>query len=354
MAGNSFGTAFRMTSWGESHGAATGAVLDGCPAGLEISESDVQKELDRRRPGQSKVTTQRKELDRVTILSGVYEGKTLGTPISMIVFNKDAKSEHYEDLKKIMRPGHADYAYLKKYGIRDHRGGGRSSGRETLARVAVGAIAKKLLETANVKVTGYVKQIGNVKAEATNYEEIEKNPVRCPDRKKASEMEEAIAKAKESGDSLGGVVEVVAKNVPAGLGEPVFDRLDADLAKGLTSIPAIKGFEIGSGFEGTAMTGSEHNDAMSKKGFSSNNAGGVLGGISSGQDVIVRAAVKPPSSISKEQKTVDSEGKDATVQVKGRHDPCICPRVVPVAEAMVSIVLADHYLRSKACKLQTE
>ncbi|MGI9533640.1 MAG: chorismate synthase [Thermodesulfobacteriota bacterium] len=353
MPGNTFGRLFRITTWGESHGIAVGVVLDGCPAGLKISEQEIQVELDRRRPGQSKITTQRKEPDKVAILSGVFNGKTTGTPISMIVNNIDAISKSYEDIKDTYRPGHADFTYDQKYGIRDYRGGGRSSNRETVGRVAAAAIAKKILKKEGIKTTGYVKQVGNIKAEKFNFRQIEQNPVRCPDKAKAVEMIALIDKVRKEGDSIGGIVEVVSTGMPKGLGDPVFNKLDADLASALMSLGGIRGFEAGLGFAVAEMKGSEANDLMYKKkdgklGFKTNNAGGMLGGISNGEDLIVRIAIKPTSSISKVQKTVDKRGKSKELAVKGRHDPCLCPRAVPIAEAMVNLVLVDHYLISKS------
>ncbi|WP_462136934.1 chorismate synthase [Candidatus Mycalebacterium sp.] len=356
MAGNTFGTVFRITTWGESHGSAVGVVLDGCPAGLKISETDIQGELDRRRPGQSKVTTQRKEADKVEILSGVFKGKTLGTPISMLVRNTDVISSSYEKIKDIYRPGHADFTYDEKYGFRDYRGGGRASARETVGRVAAGAVAKKLLEKLGVKTRGFVRSVGDIVAEKVNFSEIEKNPVRCPDAKKAKQMFDLIDSVRRQGDSVGGTVEVVTKGLPAGLGEPVFHKLDADLASALMSIGGIRGFEMGSGFDVAKRRGSEVNDLMFKRkdgslGFKTNNAGGLLGGITNGENLVVRIAIKPTSSISKTQKTVDKKGSPKNLVVRGRHDPCLCPRAVPIAEAMVNLVLADHLLMSKVAKL---
>lgn len=355
MPGNTFGRLFRITTWGESHGLALGVVVDGCPSGLELSEDDIQPELDRRRPGQSKITTQRKEADKVKILSGVFDGKTTGTPISMIVENKDAISKSYEDIKDTYRPGHADFTYDQKYGFRDYRGGGRSSNRETVGRVAAAAIAKKILNRENIFTTGYVKQIGHIKAEKYDFDEIEKNAVRCPDKKKASEMFDLIDEVRKDGDSIGGVVEVVTKGLPSGLGDPVFNKLDADLAAALMSLGGIRGFEAGMGFSVAEKRGSEANDLMYKKGdntlgFKTNNAGGMLGGISNGEDLVVRIAIKPTSSISKKQKTVDKDGNPKELVVRGRHDPCLCPRAVPIAEAMVNLVLIDHFLLSKITK----
>ena len=356
MPGNSFGRLFRITTWGESHGTALGVVIDGCPAGLEISEEDIQYELDRRRPGQSAITTQRKESDRIEILSGVFQGKTLGTPISLMVKNEDVISKSYKDIKDVYRPGHADYTYDVKYGIRDYRGGGRSSARETVGRVAAAAIAKKILSLHGIKTLGYVKQVGDLVAEEINFDEIENNPVRCPDRKKAGEMIELIDKVRREGDSIGGVVEVVSVGVPPGLGEPVFNKIDADLAAALMSIGGIRGFEVGMGFEVGRRKGSEVNDVMymddsGKLRFKTNNAGGILGGITNGDNLVVRIAIKPTSSIPKVQNTVDKFGAQKDLIVKGRHDPCLCPRAVPIAEAMVNLVLADHILIAKASKI---
>ncbi len=363
MAGNSFGTVFRITTWGESHGRGVGVVVDGCPAGLALSEEDVQGELDRRRPGQSSVSTQRKEEDRVEILSGLFEGKTTGTPISMLVWNKDAKSSAYDSLRDRPRPGHADWGYAARYGIRDHRGGGRSSGRETVGRVAGGSVAKKLLAERGIEVVGYVRELGSVRADLPDgldlsalREAAEKNPVRCPDQNAAEEMVRALEVARSAGDSLGGVAEIVATGVPAGLGEPVFDKLDADLARSLMGIGAVKAVEIGAGAKAARMRGSEMNDPIlpGPEGliFETNNAGGILGGISTGAPIVCRIWVKPTPSISMPQRTVDlSTGDSAEIEIKGRHDPSIPPRIVPVAEAMVALVLADHLLRLKAAKI---
>jgi chorismate synthase len=353
--GNTFGTVFRITTWGESHGAAVGVVIDGCPAGLELTEADVQRELDRRRPGQSSITTPRKESDTVQILSGVFEGVTTGTPISMLVWNEDVDSSKYEALRELYRPGHADFTYEAKYGIRDYRGGGRASARETVGRVAAGAVAKKLLATAGIRVVGFTRQLGSIRADQVNLEEIERNPVRAPDAEAARLMVQAIETVRQEGDSLGGIVEVWGLGVPAGLGEPVFDKLDADLGKAMLSIPAVKGVEIGMGFEAAKVRGSQSNDEFTSEGGRivprTNNAGGILGGISTGADIVVRIAVKPTSSISRPQMTVDRTGRPVPVEVKGRHDPSICPRVVPVAEAMMALVLADHWLRQRLARL---
>jgi len=360
MAGNSFGTIFRITTWGESHGRAVGVVVDGCPAGLALSEKDVQLELDRRRPGQSSISTQRKEEDRVEILSGIFEGLTTGTPISMLVRNKDAKSSAYDALRDRPRPGHADWPYLARYGVRDHRGGGRSSGRETVGRVAGGAVAKRLLAESGIEVAGYVLELGGVRASIPEgvdlsrlRDEAEKNPVRCPDQGAAKEMVEAIDLARSAGDSLGGVAEIVAAGVPAGLGEPVFDKLDADLARALMGIGAVKAVEIGAGVEAARMRGSEMNDPiLPGPKFASNNAGGILGGISTGAPIVCRISVKPTPSISRVQRTVDlSTGEAIEIEIGGRHDPAIPPRIVPVAEAMVALALADHLLRRRVARV---
>ena len=356
MAGNTYGTFFKIAAWGESHGAGIGVVVDGCPAGLALSEREIQKDLDRRRTGQSKVTTSRKEKDQAQILSGVFQGKTTGTPIAIWIANQDADSSKYEDIKDLFRPGHADFTYLKKYGFRDYRGGGRSSARETAGRVAAGAIAKKLLARKKIKVIAYTKQIGPIVAEKINYNEIEKNIVRCPDKNKAKEMVDYIMKLRKRGDSAGGVVEVIAKGIPPGLGEPVFDRLDADLAKAMMSLPAVKGVEFGVGFKAAEMTGSQCNDHFTTKGkkiiTKTNNAGGVLGGISNGMDIIFRLVVKPTSSILIEQDTVDVKGRKASIRVEGRHDPCVSPRAVPIAEAMTALTLLDHLFRNEHSKLR--
>ncbi len=363
MAGNSFGTIFRITTWGESHGQGVGVVVDGCPAGLALSEEDVQRELDRRRPGQSSISTPRKEEDLVEILSGIFEGKTTGTPISMLVWNKDAKSSAYDALRDRPRPGHADWPYIARYGIRDHRGGGRSSGRETVSRVAGGAVAKKLLAESGIAVVGYVRELGGVRASipegvdiSSLRDEAEKNPVRCPDQNVAEEMIRVLDRARSAGDSLGGVAEVVAFGVPPGLGEPVFEKLDADLARALMGIGAVKAVEIGAGVDSAGMKGSEMNDPIlpGTEGlkFATNNAGGILGGISTGAPILCRISVKPTPSISRPQRTVDlSTGEAVEIEIKGRHDPSIPPRIVPVAESMVALVLADHLLRLRAAKI---
>lgn len=355
MSGSSFGKLFKITTWGESHGRGLGVVIEGCPAGLPIKESEIQLELNRRRTGQSKVTTTRKEGDQIQIMSGVFKGKTTGTPISLLVENEDADSSKYELIKDLYRPGHADYTYDMKYGFRDYRGGGRSSARETVGRVAAGAIAKKLLARERIKIIGFTRQVGKHIAKNIDYREIENNIVRCPDNKIAEKMINSIMRARKKGDSLGGVVEVIAQGVPAGLGEPVFDRLDADLAKAVMSMPAVKGVEIGVGFQSAIMTGSECNDVFVMKNkkvmTATNNAGGILGGISNGMDIVIRLVVKPTSSINKAQDTVTQQGKKAEIRVEGRHDPCVAPRAVPIAEAMVAITLIDHLYRAKSARL---
>ncbi|MDI9609751.1 MAG: chorismate synthase [Archaeoglobales archaeon] len=349
---NTFGHFFRVTTWGESHGKAVGCIIDGCPAGLEIDEDFVQKEMDRRRPG-GEFSSKRKEIDKVEILSGVLNGITLGTPISMIIWNVDVDPRPYEELKTIPRPGHADWTYYAKFGIRDWRGGGRASARETVARVSAGAIAKLILRKYGIKVFGYAKEIGGVEFHVENaekaFEIAEKSPIRCPDPKKEKEAEDLIKKVMVEGDSVGGIVEIVAQNVPAGLGEPVFGKISAYLAYALMSIPSVKGFEIGKGFEVSKLKGSENNDQIILKNgkirFATNNAGGILGGITNGEDIFMRIAVKPTPSIAKKQKSVDYEKmEEVEISVKGRHDPCIVPRIVPVAEAMVSLVLVDCML----------
>ncbi len=349
MPGNSFGQFFKITTWGESHGPALGVVIDGCPPLLPLDVSDIQQELDRRRPGKGgPASTTRKEPDKVEILSGVFEGKTTGTPISLLIWNKDAKSSSYDKLKNIFRPGHGDFTYLKKYGIRDHRGGGRASARETAARVAAGAVAQILLNQHNIEVIAYTVALANITIENRNLNEIYENRLFCPDNEAAKKMEQEIAKIRSQGDSAGGVVEVVAKGVPPGLGEPVFDKLDAEIAKALMSIGAVKGVEIGAGFKAASMLGSQNNDPISPKGFLSNNAGGILAGISNGEDIIARAAIKPIPSIAKEQDTINISGAPEKLVVGGRHDASAIPRIVPVCQAMMRLVLADHLLRQRA------
>ncbi len=356
MPGNSFGECFKITNWGESHGKAIGVVVDGCPSLLSLCEEDIQKELNRRAPGQSEVTTARKESDTVEILSGLFQGKTTGAPISLIIFNKDFKNEDYQDLATTFRPSHADFTYEKKYSIRDPFGGGRSSARLTAGHVAAGAIARKILaEKAGVEMVAYTKKIKDVVAtvdvERLTREKVDTNVIRCPDQYAAEKMTALIKEAKEQGDSLGGIIECVVRNVPLGLGEPLFDKIEADLAKAMLSINATKGFEIGSGFAGTEQYGSEHNDPFvmrdGKIVTETNNSGGVQGGITNGMPIIFRVAFKPTSTIQKKQKTVTLEGKEIEVEAQGRHDPCVVPRAVPIVEAMAAVVLCDHYLRNK-------
>ena len=350
---NTFGRIFRFTTWGESHGHSLGVVIDGCPAGMKLEQKDIQEDLDRRRPGQSRVTTQRQESDHAEILSGVFEGYTTGSPISIVVKNKDADSSKYESLREVFRPGHADYTYHAKWGRRDHRGGGRSSARETLCRVAAGAVAKKILNKIGVSIFGFVDQIENIVFDESNFDknEIEKNNVRCPDKKTAVLMEDAILKARKDGDSVGGGITILSENVPSGLGKPLYGRLDADLASAIMSINAVKGVEIGAGFNTISMRGSENNDPLILSGkktvFESNNSGGILGGISTGAPIKVRFAVKPTSSILIDQDTVTTGGKKTKIKVEGRHDPCVATRAVPIGEAMVAIVLVDHWLMSQ-------
>jgi len=345
---STFGKFLTITTFGESHGPAVGVILDGCPPGIPIDAETIQRDLDRRRPGQSAVTTQRKEPDQVEILSGVFEGSTTGASIALMVRSVDARSQDYSNLKDLFRPGHADYTYWQKYGIRDYRGSGRSSGRETVGRVAAGAVARKFLERDGVRVRAYTVQVGDIVARDRDLDFVEQNPVRCPDRKAAAEMERMILAARDAGDSLGGVVETLATGVPPGLGDPVMDKLEASLAWALLSIPAVKGFEVGEGFASARMRGSEMNDRMTPEGFATNHAGGILGGISSGEPIVTRIAVKPPSSIAIPQKTMDRAGKERDFAITGRHDPCLCPRVVPVAEAMTCLTLADALLRQRA------
>lgn len=354
---NTFGTLFRITTWGESHGGGVGVVVDGCPPRLALTEADIQPDLDRRRPGQSKIVTPRKEADRVEILSGTFEGKTLGTPISMWVRNEDMRPEAYSEMATKFRPSHADYTYQAKFGIRNWQGGGRTSARETIGRVAAGAIAKKLLrERYGVEVLAFVKQVQKISAEIdpekVKFANIESNIVRCPDASAADKMVRLIEKMRRAGDSVGGIVEGVVRGVPPGWGEPVFDRLEADLAKGMLSLPASKGFEIGSGFAGILLTGTQHNDAFRSKGgkviTTTNRSGGIQGGISNGQTIYFRVAFKPVATVMHEQDTVDVDLKNTTLKARGRHDPCVLPRAVPMVEAMTALVLIDHALRHKA------
>jgi chorismate synthase len=349
MAGNTFGTLLRLTTFGESHGVAIGAVLDGMPSNLKIDLDKVQKQLDRRRPGQSSITTDRDESDRLQILSGIFEGKTTGGPIGFIIPNKDQRSKDYSKLKDVYRPSHADYTTEAKYGHRDYRGGGRTSARETATRVAAGAIAEQLIP--NVKLVAYVKAVGDIKAsisEKTSRQDVDQNVMRCPDTVKAEEMIAFVERLKSEGNSVGGIIECRISGVAAGLGEPVFDKLHADLGKAMLSINAVKGFEIGSGFMASEMLGSEHNDEFIAKGkTATNHSGGIQGGISNGEDIVFRVAFKPVATIKLEQSTVDKEGKTVSLKSEGRHDPCVVPRAVPIVEAMAALVLADHYLRQK-------
>ncbi|MCH8554351.1 MAG: chorismate synthase [Schleiferiaceae bacterium] len=349
MTGNTFGKAFRLTTFGESHGAAIGGIIEGCPAGIDLDLAAVQLALDRRRPGQSKLTTPRKEGDQVEFLSGIFEGTSTGTPIGFIIKNNDAKSKDYDHLKDIYRPSHADFTYEAKYGIRDYRGGGRASARETATRVAAGAIANQILK--GISITAYVKSIGKIfmPDTITTFSEaaIEASLVRCPDERTSKKMERAVAKAQREGDSLGGIIQCVIEGVPAGWGEPVFDKIHADLGKAMLSINAVKGFEIGSGFAGTKLKGSQHNDAFNAD-FTTqtNHSGGVQGGITNGAPIYFAVAFKPTATIFKEQETATKDGKSAKLKAKGRHDPCVLPRAVPIVEAMAALVLADHFLRS--------
>ncbi|MBL0576999.1 chorismate synthase [Aeromonas caviae] len=349
MAGNSFGQLFRVTTFGESHGLALGAVVDGCPPGLAISEDDLQGDLDRRKPGTSRYTTQRREADEVKILSGVFEGKTTGTSIGLLIENTDQRSKDYSDIKDLFRPGHADYTYHQKYGQRDYRGGGRSSARETAMRVAAGAIAKKYLKQVHgIEIVGFLSQLGPIKAEGFDESQIEQNPFFFPDAGKLEALDEYMRALKKEGNSVGAKVCVVARNVPVGLGEPVFDRLDADIAHAMMGINAVKGVEIGDGFAVVEQKGSEHRDEMTPTGFASNHAGGILGGISSGQEIVVSMALKPTSSITVPGKTITTSGEATEMITKGRHDPCVGIRAVPIAEAMLALVLMDHLLRHRA------
>ena len=360
--GNTFGQLFRVTTFGESHGGGVGVVIDGCPPNIDISEAEIQRELDRRRPGQSKITTQRKEEDRCEILSGVFAGKTLGTPIAVLVLNKDARPEDYLEIARKFRPSHADFTYEAKYGIRNWQGGGRASARETIGRVAAGALAKKILSIlhSEFEIVAYVVQIHEVIAKinrsAVKTEDVERNAVRCPDTAVAKRMEALIDQIHDEGDSLGGVIECVVRGIPPGLGEPVFDKLEADLAKAMLSLPATKGFEIGSGFTATRMRGSEHNDPFEMRGgkirTATNNSGGVQGGISNGEEIYFRVGFKPTATIAHEQETVTASHEQTKLAARGRHDPCVLPRAVPIVEAMAAIVLCDHALRQMAIRLR--
>ena len=357
MSFNTFGKIFRFTTWGESHGPAIGCVVDGCPPNINITEQDIQIELNKRKPGQSKFTSQRKEDDKVQILSGLFEGKTTGTPISLIIYNKDARSRDYETIKNKFRPGHADFTYFKKYGIRDYRGGGRQSARETASRVAAGAIAKKVLESKigkKFKVIGAVTQLGIIGCDVKkwNDQDIRKNPFFCPDKSFVKLWKKYLLSIRKSGSSCGATIEIRARGVPVGLGAPIYSKLDMDIASAMMSINAVKGVNIGSGMSSAQLTGEQNSDEISQKGkklkFHSNNAGGILGGISTGQEIVVSFAVKPTSSILKSRKTVDKFGKNTSISVKGRHDPCVGIRAVPIGEAMLNCVLLDHYLLNKA------
>jgi len=361
MPGNSFGSSFRITTFGESHGPAVGVVIDGCPPRVPVAVEEIQRELDRRRPGQSAITTQRREPDQVEILSGMHEGLTLGTPLAMLVHNQDMRSGDYDEMKTKFRPSHADYTYKAKYGIRAWQGGGRASARETIGRVAAGVVARKVLASAGgpggrgVDIVAWVERVADIEAAVdaatVTRDAVDANIVRCPEAPTAEKMIARIDEARKAGDSLGGVVAAVARGVPVGLGEPVFDKLEADLAKAMLSLPASKGFEIGSGFAGTLLTGSQHNDPFYDAGghvrTRSNRSGGIQGGISNGEDVCIRVAFKPTATILREQQTVDEEGHDTTIKARGRHDPCVLPRAIPIVEAMLALVLADHFLRQR-------
>lgn len=349
MSGNTFGRLFTVTTFGESHGPALGCVVDGCPPGLELGEEDIQRDVERRRSGTSRYTSQRREPDRVRILSGVFAGRTTGTPIGLLVQNEDQRSYDYDKIKDRFRPGHADYTYQHKYGFRDYRGGGRSSARETVMRVAAGAIARKYLaERLGVRISGFLAQAGDVRIEPRDMTEVDRNPFFCPDAAAVGELEALIDRLRRKGDSVGARVTVVARGVPPGLGEPVFDRLDADLAHAMMGINAVKGVEVGDGFAVVSQRGSEHRDELTPGGFLSNHAGGTLGGISSGQDIVVSLAIKPTSSIVIPGRTIDCDGQPVEISTTGRHDPCVGIRAVPIAEAMLALVLMDHYLRHRA------
>ncbi len=358
--GNSFGKLFKITTFGESHGLALGVIIEGCPAGLKIDESKIIAEMQRRKPGQSKITTQRKEEDEIQIMSGIFEGQTTGTPIGIIIKNSDQKSKDYSHIADKFRPSHADYTYFEKYGIRDYRGGGRSSARETAARVAAGAIAKQLLESKGVSIQAYVSQVGALQLQKSHTEldlaKAEENIVRCPDPQMAEEMIQLIDQVRLDRDTIGGVVSCVIQNTPPGIGEPVFDRLHAELGKAMLSINAVKGFEFGSGFEGVKMRGSQHNDAFEKNGdkvkTTTNHSGGIQGGISNGEDIYFRVAFKPVATIMQDQESINEAGEAVTVSGKGRHDPCVVPRAVPIVEAMAALVIADYLLLAKSNKLQ--
>ena len=348
MAGNSIGVLFRVTTWGESHGKALGAVVDGCPPAIELTDADIQAELERRRPGRLDAASARQEEDLVEILSGTFAGRTTGTPIALIIRNRDVDSAAYEELKEVFRPGHGDLTYARKYGIRDHRGGGRASGRETVARVAAGAIAKRVIQRHGIEVIAYTQELGGIPIEQVSLAEIGKNDLFCPDAEAARRMKARLEEARAQGDSLGGIVAILVKGCPAGLGEPVFDKIDADLAKALMGIGTVKGVEIGAGFQAARMIGSENNDPITAKGFATNHAGGILAGITNGDEIVIRVACKPIPSIEKTQETIDSQGRPTRITIHGRHDVAVIPRIIPVCEAMVSIVLADHLMRQQA------
>jgi chorismate synthase len=348
MSGNSFGKLFVVTSFGESHGTAIGCIVDGCPPGLALSEADLQDDLDRRKPGTSRHTTQRREDDAVQILSGIFEGKTTGTPICLQITNKDQRSKDYNNIMNQFRPGHADYTYTQKYGFRDYRGGGRSSARETAMRVAAGGIAKKYLaEQCGIRIRGYLSQLGPLKPVNFDWDEVNNNPFFCPDVEMVTQMEKYMDALRKQGESIGAKISVVASGVPPGLGEPIFDRIDAEIAHAMMSINAVKGVEIGAGFDSIEQKGSSHRDEITPQGFLSNNAGGTLGGITSGQDILVNIALKPTSSLHLPGKTVDLDGNPVEIRTKGRHDPCVGIRATPIAEAMLALVLMDHYLRNR-------
>lgn len=348
MAGSTFGHAFRITTFGESHGGAVGVVVDGVTPGVEITTEEIQLQLNRRKPGQSSITTPRSEPDRVNVLSGVFQDKTTGTPMMMILYNADADPSAYDTIKDLFRPGHADYSYLQKYGIRDWRGSGRASGRETSGRVAAGAVARKLLAGRGVSVLAYTIKVGSISCEAFDPQVIEDNPLRACDAEAAKQMVDYVTRLKDQKDSAGGIVECRIRGVTPGLGEPVFDKLDAELAHAMLSVGSVKGIEFGAGFRVAEMTGSQHNDQMNAAGFLTNNAGGIIGGISTGEEIVFRVAVKPTSSIAKPQQTVTTAGEESVIVTEGRHDACICPRIVPVVEAMACLVLEDHYKRQAA------
>lgn len=349
MSGNSFGKLFTVTTFGESHGPAMGCIIDGCPPGMMLAEADIQVDLERRRPGKSKHTTQRQEPDQVRILSGTFEGQTTGTPIGLIIENVDQRSRDYGDIKDKFRPGHADYTYQQKYGVRDYRGGGRASARETTMRVAAGAVARKYLrERLGTEICGFISQLGSIQLEPKDLSIVDDNPFFCADPDKVVELEQFMNDLREQGDSIGARISVLAKNIPPGLGEPVFDKLEADLAHGLMSINAVKGVELGAGFAAVRQKGSEHRDEIAPGGFSKNDAGGTLGGISSGQEILASIALKPTSSIIKPGATIDKQGESTEIVTAGRHDPCVGLRATPIAEAMVALVLMDHYLRHRA------